>query len=68
MAFVVAARFRTHKRAWAIYRQGEPALHQGEPIEMSAYNLIVDGVLHVVVLGEEPPTQFQEQMTRRLVA
>ena len=52
MAFVVAARFRTTKRAQAIYTQVERALYQGEPSELSAYNLILDGVPHVVVLGE----------------
>jgi len=66
MAFVVVARFRTTKRAQAVYRQVERTLYQGEPSDLSAYNLIVDGVPHVVVLGEEPPAQLQEQLTQLL--
>ena len=52
MAFVVAARFRTPKRAQAIYTQVEQALYHGEPSDLSAYNIVLDGVPHVVVLGE----------------
>ena len=66
MAFVMAARFRTPKRAQAIYRQIERALYHGEPSDISVYNLILDNVPHVVVLGERPPTQMQEQVTRLL--
>ena len=68
MAYVVAARFRTPKRAQAIYRQIETALFQGEPSDISAYNVILDDVPHVVVLGEQPSTQLQEQLTRLLEA
>jgi hypothetical protein len=68
MAFALVARFRTPKRAQAIYRQVEQALYHGEASDLSAYNLILDGVPHVVVLGEEPPTQLQEQLTRLLEA
>ena len=66
MAFVLAARFRTAKRAQAIYRQIEMALYHGEPSDISAYNLILDDVPHVVVLGEQPSMQLQEQLTRLL--
>jgi len=54
MAFVVAARFRTTKRAQAIYRQVEQTLYQGEPSDLSAYNIVLDDVPHVVVIGERP--------------
>ena len=68
MAFVVAARFRTTKRAQAIYTQVEQTLYQGEPSDLSAYNIIFDGVPHVVVLGEDPPARLQEQLTQLLAA
>lgn len=68
MAFVVAARFRTPKRAHAIYTQVEQSLYQGEPSELSAYNLIFDGAPHVVILGEQPTVTMQEQLTRLLAA
>ena len=35
---------------------------------ISAYNVILDDVPHVVVLGEQPSTQLQEQLTRLLEA
>ena len=41
MAFVVAARFRTPKRAQAIYTQVEQALYHGEPSDLSAYNIVL---------------------------
>ena len=55
MAFAVAARFRTTGRAQAIYQQVEQALYQGEASDLSAYNIMLDGVPHVVVLGKHPP-------------
>ena len=68
MAFVVAARFRTTKRAHAIYTQVERSLYQGEPSELSAYNIVFDGAPHVVVLGEDPPARLLEQLTQLLAA
>ena len=68
MAFVVAARFRTPKRAQAMYRQVEQTLYQGEASDLSVYNILLDGVPHVVVLGEQPPVQLKEQLTRLLAA
>jgi len=66
MAFVVAACFRTPKRAQAIYTQIEQALRLGEPSDLSAYNLLLDDVPHVVVLGEQPSIRLQGQLTRIL--
>ena len=66
MAFVVAARFRTPKRARAIYTQVEQTLYHGEPSDISAYNIVLDAVPHVVVLGEQPPMRLQEQLMRLL--
>lgn len=68
MGFVLAARFRTPKRAQAIYRQIEMALYQGEPSELSAYNIIFDGAPHVVVIGEDPPARLLEHLTQLLAA
>lgn len=68
MAFLLAARFRTPKRAQAIYRQVERALYQGEASELSAFNIILDGVPHVVILGEQPTARLQDQLTRLLEA
>ena len=68
MAFVAAAHFRTTGRAQAIYKQIEQALYQGEPSDISAYNIVLDAVPHVVVLGEDPPPQLLEQLTRLLEA
>ena len=48
--------------------QVEQALYQGEPSELSAYNIIFDGVPHVVVLGEDPPARLLEQLTQLLAA
>lgn len=66
MAFVFAARFRTPKRAQAIYTQIERALYEGEASELSAFNIILDGVPHVVILGEQPSMMVQDQLTRLL--
>ena len=66
MAFTMAARFRTTKRARAVYRQVELALYQGEESNVSAYNVIFDGAPHVVVLGEDPPARLQEQLKQLL--
>lgn len=68
MAFAMAARFRTAKRAHAIYTQVERALYHGEPSELSAYNVVVDGVPHVVILGEQPTRPLRQQLTRLLAA
>lgn len=68
MAVVLAARFRTPKRAQAIYRQVERMLYQGEPSDLSAYNIILDGLPHVVVLGEDPPVRLQEQLRQLFAA
>jgi len=68
MAFAMAARFRTPKRAQAIYRQVEQALYQGNPSDLSAYNIVFDSVPHVVVLGEQPSILLLEQLTRLLEA
>lgn len=66
MAFVVAARFRTLGRAQAIYWQVEQVLYQGEASDLSAYNIVLDGVPQLVVLGAQPSVTLQEQLTRLL--
>ena len=68
MVFVIAARFRTPGRAQSLYRQVEQALYQGEEGDLSAYNIVLDGVPHVVVLGEQPPPALLEQLMRLLAA
>ena len=68
MAFAVAARFRTSGRAQAIYKQVEQALYQGEASDLSAYNIVLDGVPHVVILGDQPTVTLQQQLTRLLTA
>jgi len=68
MAFLLVARFRTPKRAQMIYMRVERTLYQGDPSDLSAYNVIFDGIPHVVVLGEDPPARLQEQLTHLLAA
>lgn len=68
MTFVLAARFRTAKRARAIYRQIEQALYQGEESDLSAYNIVLDGLPYVVVLGEQPVSRLRAQLMRLLAA
>ena len=68
MAFVLAARFRTPKRAQAIYKQVERTLYQGEASDLSAFNIFLDSVPHVVILGEQPSMILQDQLTQLLEA
>lgn len=68
MSFVLAARFRTASRANGIYRQVERVLYQGEPSDVSAYNILLDAIPHIVVLGEPPSETLQSQLAHLLAA
>ena len=65
--YVVGVAFRRAARAKAIYAQVE-ALLEHQPVDLSAYNLFLDGRPLVIVLGYPPPPRVHEAIGRILAS
>jgi hypothetical protein len=63
--YVMGAAFRRAARAKAIFHQVE-ALLRDQPVDLSAYNLFLNGQPLVIVLGYPPPPQANEAIGRIL--
>jgi len=63
--YVLSAAFRRPERAKAVYRQAETLLYE-QPVNLSAYNLELNGQPLVIVLGNPPPPSVHERLARLL--
>lgn len=63
--YVLSAAFRRPERAKAVYRQAEALLYD-QPVDLSAYNLELNGQPLVVVLGNPPPATVHDRLARLL--
>lgn len=63
--YVVSVAYHRPNRAKAVYRQVEALLYDA-PVDLSAYNLLIDGRPTVIVLGNPPPAEVHEAVMRCL--
>ena len=62
------ARFAGERPAGTTYAAAQQAIFDGPPNDLSAYRFQLNQVYHVAVLGEPPPAELDEQLTRILAA
>jgi hypothetical protein len=62
-----AARFRSHAVAGAAYQRAQDLLFASQ-CDLSTYRFILDGVSHVAVIGNPPPTDLEQQLQTILAA
>lgn len=57
------ARFPSTDAARSAYQAVQDFIFRHEGVELSVYNLVVGQVPHVVILGEQPGTGINDEMT-----
>lgn len=62
-----AARFADERQALATYVQVQGSLFR-TPCDLSAYRVLLDNVLHVIVLGHQPTPDLDQQLHTLLAA
>ncbi len=60
------AHFPSPDAARSAYQAIQDFIFRHEEVELSVYNLVVAQVPHVVVLGEQPGTGINEELTKLL--
>ncbi len=60
------ARFPSTDAARSAYQAIQDFIFRHEEVELSVYNLVVAQVPHVVVLGEQPGSGINDELTRLL--
>lgn len=60
--YVQSVRFTDPSDAQQVYFEIQSLLYQAEEAELSAYNIQIDGVPHVVALGSPPSPILREQL------
>jgi hypothetical protein len=60
------ARFRGERPAGQAYAQAQAAIFRAEDCDLSAYRMQINRVWHVTVLGQSPPQELDERLTRIL--
>lgn len=65
--YVVSVAYQRPNRAKAIYNQVEALLYDA-PVDLSAYNLVLNGRPMVIVLGNPPPAAVHEAVRRILAS
>jgi len=60
------ARFASTDAARSAYQAIQDYIFRHEEMELSVYNLVVAQVPHVVILGEQPGTGINDELTRML--
>jgi hypothetical protein len=63
-----AARFRSHDAAGAAYQRAQATLYAHLECDLSTYRFVLDGVSHVAVLGDQPPSELDQQLKTILSA
>ncbi len=61
-----AARFAGERPAGQVYDRVQQLLYRTPDTDLSAYRLLLNRVSHVAVLGETPPDELDQRITRLL--
>ncbi len=62
-----AVRFQKEGPARRAYFAAQDTIHEAE-CNLSAYRFLLNGIWHVAVVGEPPPSEIEEQLARTLRA
>lgn len=57
------ARFASTDAARSAYRAIQDFIFRHEEVELSVYNMVVAQVPHIVILGEQPGTSINDELT-----
>lgn len=57
-----ASRFRNERLAKRAYFRGQETVFSAQGCELSVYRFLLNGISHVAVLGDQPPTDLDQKL------